>query len=125
VFGVSAYFYPQMPESIVTQWDFHGQPSSSMPKLVGIFGPPVIFAVLIIALIAIPRTASVSVNIEGFRRFYGGLLIVLSIMMLAVQYQIILWNLGIKTSPNVVVVISAAAIITWIAVWFYRARRQN
>ena len=125
VFGVSAYFYPQMPERIVTQWDFRGQPSSYMPKPVGMFGTPVIFAVLVIALIVIPRTASVSVNIEGFRRFYGGLLIVFSIVMLAVQYQIILWNLGIKTNPNVVGIISAVAIITWIAVWFYRARRHN
>jgi len=125
MFGVSAYLYPRMPETIVTQWGFHGQPSSSMPKSVGMFGTPVLFAVLVIALIVIPRTASVSVNIEGFRRFYGGLLIVFSIIMLAVQYQIILWNLGIKTNPNVVGIISAVAIITWIAVRFYRARRHN
>jgi hypothetical protein len=125
VFGVSAYFYPQMPERIVTQWGFHGQPSSYMPKPVGMFGTPVIFAVLVIALIVIPRTASVSVNIEGFRRFYGGLLIVFSIVMLAVQYQIILWNLGIKTNPNVVGIISVSAIIVWMAFRFYRARRHN
>ena len=125
VFGVSAYFYPQMPERIVTQWDFQGQPSNSMPKPVGIFITPVIFAVLVIALIVIPRTASVSVNIEGFKRFYGGLLIVFSIVMLAVQYQIILWNLGIKTNPIVSVIISLTAIIVWMFIWFYRARRQN
>ena len=125
MFGVSAYLYPRMPERITTQWDFRGQPSNSMPKPVGMFGTPVIFAVLVIALIVIPRTASVSVNIEGFRRFYGGLLIVFSIVMLAVQYQIILWNLGIKTNPIVSVIISLTAIIVWMFIWFYRARRQN
>jgi len=121
MFGVSAYFYPQMPERITTQWDFRGQPSSYMPKPVGMFITPVIFAVLVIAHIVIPRTASVSVNIEGFRRFYGGLLIVFSIVMLAVQYQIILWNLGIKTNPNVVVAITASAIVVWMLLWYYRA----
>ena len=125
VFGVSAYFYPQIPERIATQWDFHGQPSSYMPKPVGMFIIPVIFAVLVIALIVIPRTASVSVNIEGFKRFYGGLLIVFSIVMPAVQYQIISWNLGIKTNPIVTVIISATAIIVWMFIWFYRARRQK
>jgi membrane protein implicated in regulation of membrane protease activity len=65
------------------------------------------------------------VNIEGFRRFYGGLLIVFSIIMLAVQYQIILWNLGIKTNPNMVVVIAVSAVIVWMFVWYYRARRKK
>jgi hypothetical protein len=114
IFGVSAYFYPRMPETIVTQWGFHGQPSSSMPKSIGIFMPPVIFAVLVIALIVIPRTASVSVNIKGLMRFYGGMLIMISIVMLLVQYQIILWNLGIKVNPNITVVIQFSAIIAWI-----------
>ncbi|MGA2171775.1 MAG: DUF1648 domain-containing protein [Sedimentisphaerales bacterium] len=125
VFGVSVYFYPRMPERIATQWDLRGQPSSYMPKPLGMFITPVIFAVLVIAHIVIPRTASVSVNIEGFRRFYGGLLIVFSIIMLAVQYQIILWNLGIKTNPNMVVVIAVSAVIVWMFVWYYRARRKK
>jgi hypothetical protein len=125
IFGVSVYFYPRMPETIVTQWGFHGQPSSSMPKSIGIFIPPVIFAVLVIALIVIPRTASVSVNIKGLMRFYGGMLIMISIVMLLVQYQIILWNLGIKVNPNITVVIQFSAIIAWIVLWFYRAHRQN
>jgi hypothetical protein len=125
IFGVSAYFYPRMPETIVTQWGFHGQPSNSMPKSIGIFITPVIFAVLVIALIVIPRTASVSVNIKGLMRFYGGMLIMISIVMLLVQYQIILWNLGIKVNPNITVVIQFSAIIAWIFIRFYRAHRHN
>lgn len=125
IFGVSAYFYPRMPETIVTQFDIHGQPSSSMPKSIGIFMPPVIFAVLAIALIVIPRTASVSVNIKGFRKFYGSMLIMISIVMLLVQNQIILWNLGIKVNPNITVAIQFSVIIAWMFIWFYRARRRK
>jgi uncharacterized membrane protein len=124
-FGISIYFYPQLPERIAVQWDIHGHTSSAEPKSIHMFLGPAILSVLVIALIVIPRTASVSVNIEGFKKFYGGLVILVSIITLMLQYYIILWNLGIKANPNVVVVITVSAIIVWIAVWFYRARRHN
>jgi uncharacterized membrane protein len=87
------------------------------------FGIPVILSVFVITLIVIPRTASVSMNIEGFKRFYGGLVILMSVIMSMAQCQVILWNLGIKVNPNVVVIIPTAAVIAWIAVWYYRAHR--
>jgi uncharacterized membrane protein len=123
--GISIYFYHQLPDRIAVQWDIHGHTSSAEPKSIQIFLGPAILSVLVIALIVIPRTASVSVNIEGFKRLYGGFAVLASILMLIVQYYIILWNLGIKVNPNLTVIPATSAIIVWMSVWFYRARRKK
>jgi hypothetical protein len=123
IFGASAYSYPQMPEKMATHWNLQGQVNGYMSKPIGMFGIPVILSVFVITLIVIPRTASVSVNIEGFKRFYGGLVILMSVIMSMAQCQVILWNLGIKVNPNVVVAITASAIVVWMLFWYYRSHR--
>jgi uncharacterized membrane protein len=121
---VSAYFYPQMPEQMATHWDLYGQVNGYMPKLPAIILFPVILAAIVTFFIVVPRVASVWMNIEGFRKL-GGLFLLLSILMLLAQYQIILWNLGIKINPTIVALPMLAAIIGWIIFYFYRANRQN
>jgi uncharacterized membrane protein len=123
--GVSAYFYPQMTEKMACHWDIHGQVNGYMSKSVNMLICPAILAVLIITLILIPRITSVSVNIEGFRRFYGGFVIFFSVFLLAIQYQMILWNLGIEINPLWVVLVVIFMTIDWIIIWYFAAHRQN
>jgi hypothetical protein len=122
--GVSAYFYPQLPERIATQWDFYGHSGNYMPKTIGIFFAPVLLSVFVITFIIIPRIASVSANIEGFKRVFGGIVVVTSIIMSIVQCHIILWNLGIKSNPNWVVTLSAVFVAAFL-VWHYVIARRH
>jgi hypothetical protein len=122
--GISAYFYPRMPQIMATQWDFYGRVSSTMPKTMGLFPAPVLLATFVIALIIIPRAASVSVNLEGFKKVFGGIVITVSIITSAAQCHVILWNLGIKSSPNWVVALAAVSIAV-LLLWYYRSRRQK
>jgi uncharacterized membrane protein len=124
-FGVSAYFYQQMPESIACHWDLRGNVDGYMSKAPGLFIMPGIIAVFVSLLVIVPRVVSVSANIEGFRRFYGGFVILFSIFLLLAQYQMILWNLGIEINPLAVILVMAPAFIIWIAVWMYRAQRKR
>jgi uncharacterized membrane protein len=118
--GVSAYFYPQMPERMACHWDLKGQVNGYMPKSINLFMCPLILTVFIVVLTVVPRVASVSANIEGFRKFYGGVVIFFSVFLLAIQYQMILWNLGIQINPLVVILGMAPPFIIWIGVWLYR-----
>jgi hypothetical protein len=123
--AVSAYFYPRMPEQIATHWDGHGQVNGYMPKLPGMLMMPAILAAFIMVVIIVPRVASVWANIKGFRKLFGNLLILMSVFMSLAQYHIILWNIGIKINPMIVIIPMTVAIIGWIVFWFYRARRQS
>jgi hypothetical protein len=86
---------------------------------------PVLLSVFVITLVVIPRTASVSANIEGFKKFYGGLVILFLVITSMAQCQIILWNLGTKFNPLWVVLVTAFLFIAWMAVWYFRAHRQK
>jgi len=120
-FCVSAYFYPQMPERIACHWDLKGQVNGYMAKSPGLFLMPGILAAFVVLLIVIPRVVTVAANIEGFRKFYGGLVILLSVFMLMAQYQMILWNLGIQINPLVVILGMVIPFIIWMGAWLYRA----
>lgn len=123
--GVSAYFYPQMPEQMACHWDLHGQVNGFMPKSINMSICPLILAVFIVVLTVVPRLTSVAVNIEGFRKFFGIVVIFFSVFFLVIQYQMILWNLGIKINPGIVILPMTAVLIGWILFLLYRANRQN
>ncbi|MGD0077522.1 MAG: DUF1648 domain-containing protein [Sedimentisphaerales bacterium] len=123
--GVSAYFYPQIPERMACHWDLHGQVNGYMPKSINLLICPFILAILIAVLTTVPRVASVAANIDGFRKFYGGLVLFFSVFLLAIQYQMILWGLGIKINPLWVILAVIFISMDWIILWYFVTRRQN
>jgi uncharacterized membrane protein len=122
---ISAYFYPQMPERMACHWDLHGQVNGYMPKSINLLICPSILMIFIVVLAIVPRVASVAANIEGFRKFYGGFVIFFSVFFLAIQYQMILWGLGIKINPLWVILAVIFISMDWIIIWYFVTRRQN
>lgn len=123
--AVSVYFYPRMPEQMATHWDMYGQVNGYMPKLPALVLFPVILAAIVASFIVVPRVASLWANIEGFRKFFGGLAVLLSVFFSLVQYLTIMWNLGIKINPVIVILPMTAALIGWIFFMLYRANRKK
>jgi uncharacterized membrane protein len=123
--GIDVYFYPQMPEKMATHWNIHGQVDGYMSKTPAMFIMPGILTAIVASLIVIPRVVSVSANIEGFRKFYGGFVVLFSVFILLVEYHTILWNLGIEINPLVIVFGIVPAFIGWMAVWFYLVHRKK
>ncbi len=124
-FCTGAYFYPQMPERMACHWDFQGRVNGYVPKALGLFMMPGILAVLVLLVLVVPRIGSVAANIEAFRRFYGALAVLTGIFLLAVQYHIILWNLGIKVNPLWVVLMPLPAIAVWAIIHYRRKCRTG
>jgi len=101
-FVAGIYFYPQMPEEMASRWNAQGQVVGYMPKFWGLFLLPFILAGLGLLFVTIPRIDPLKANIEKFRKYYDGFIILFFIFMLSIYAQVILWNLGIKISPNVI-----------------------
>jgi uncharacterized membrane protein len=113
-FAVTIYFYPQMPEKMATHWNAKGQVDGYMSKDTGMFLMPFVMAGIALLLYFIPYLDPRRRNIERFRPYYEGFIVVFSIFLLAVQYQIILWNLGIKLSPNIFIPIAIGLLFFYI-----------
>jgi len=94
IFGI--YFYPQMPEKIASHWNVQGQVDGYMPKFWGLFLMPLISAGLFLLFIAIPKIDPLKTNIEKFRKYYDGFIILIIIFLFYLHLLTIFWNMGIR-----------------------------
>ena len=101
-FILSIYFYPQVPEQMATHWNSQGEVDGYMSKLWGLFFMPLMITGLVIMFLVIPRIDPGKENIAKFRKYYDGFIVLFILFMVAVHLQILLWNTGIKISPNAV-----------------------
>ncbi|HON83334.1 MAG TPA: DUF1648 domain-containing protein [Caldisericia bacterium] len=104
-FIIGIYFYPQMPDKIASHWNAQGEVDGYMPKAEGLFTMPIMFTFLGLLFIIIPRVDPKKENIEKFRKYYDGFIIIFFIFMISTYINVILWNLGIKIKPDVIILI--------------------
>jgi len=122
IIGIS--FYPQMPDKMALHWNAQGREDGYMSKFWGLFLIPFILAGLALLFVAIPRIDPLRANIEKFRKYYDGFVILFFIFMLSIYFQVILWNLGIKTSPGVIVPIAVGILLFYIGILCENAKRN-
>jgi uncharacterized membrane protein len=123
-FVVGIYFYPQMPEKMASHWNAQGEVDGYMSKFWGLFLMPLTLVGLTLLFFAIPRIDPLKVNIEKFRKYYDGFIILFSIFILAAHFQIILWNVGIKISPNVILPIGLGLLFFYSGILCENAKRN-
>lgn len=123
-FIIGIYFYPQMPEQMASHWNAQGKVDGYMSRFWGVFLMPFVFVGLALLFIAIPRIDPLKNNIEKFRKYYDGFIILFFIFMLLVYFQTILWNLGIEISPNLAFPILMGFLFFYIGVLLENAKRN-
>jgi len=123
-FIISIYFYPQMPEKMASHWNIQGEVDNYMPKFWGLFLIPFILIGLSLLFVAIPKIDPLKTNIEKFRKYYDGFIILFSIFVLSIHLQVILWNLGIKISPSIFVPIGMGILFFYIGILCENAKRN-
>jgi uncharacterized membrane protein len=123
-FLISIYYYPQMPEKMASHWNAAGQVDGYMSRFWGVFLMPFVLGGLWLLFLAVPRIDPLKANIEKFRKYYDRFIILLLSFMLAVHYWVIIWNLGIKISPNVVLPVGLGLLFFYIGVLCEKAERN-
>jgi uncharacterized membrane protein len=123
-FIISIYFYPHVPEPMATHWNFRGEVDGYMSKLWGVFFMPVMTTGLAVLFMAIPRIDPKKENIAKFRKYYDGFVIILIFFMLVVHLQTLLWNTGIRISPNTVLPVGTGLLFYYIGVLVENAERN-
>lgn len=123
-FIISIYFYPHVPETMATHWNFRGEVDGYMSKLWGVFFMPLLITGLAVLFLAIPRIDPKKENIAKFRKYYDGFVILLIFFMLIVYLQILLWNTGIRISPNAVLPAGVGLLFYYIGVLMENAERN-
>ncbi len=123
-FIFSIILYPSMPEKIASHWNAQGQVDGYMSKFWGLFLMPIIFIGIGLLFLAIPRIDPLKANIEKFINYYDWFIILFFFFMLSVHSQIILWNLGIEISPNILFPIGLGLLFFYVGILCEKAKRN-
>lgn len=106
-FAIGVYYYPQMPEQMASHWNAEGQVDDYLSKFWGLFLIPITLVGLALLFMAVPRVDPLRENIEKFRKYYDGFVILFMIFMICVYLATILWSIEIRISINVFLPIAA------------------
>ena len=115
-FILSIYFYSQVPEQMATHWNSKGEVNGYMSKLWGLFFTPAVITGIAVMFLLIPGIDPKKENIEKFKKYYDGFVILFISFMVAVHLQILLWNIGIRISPNTVLPAGTGLLFYYIGV---------
>ncbi|HTY39842.1 MAG TPA: SdpI family protein [Candidatus Paceibacterota bacterium] len=91
---MSAWLYPQLPETVVSHWGANGAPNGMMPKFWGLFFLPLLTAGIVLLVFCLPYLDPLRKNIESFRSIYNTFVVGLALFLLYVHSLTLLWNTG-------------------------------
>jgi len=115
-FAIGVYYYPQMPEQMASHWNAKGQVDDYLSKFWGLFLIPITLVGLALLFMAVPRVDPLRENIEKFRKYYDGFVILFMIFMICVYLATILWSIEIRISINVFLPIAAGIMFIGIGI---------
>ncbi len=95
-FAIGIYYYPQMPDRIASHWNAQGQVDGHMSKFPGLFLMPIISAGLLLLFILIPRIDPLKSNIELFRKYFDGFVVLIIVFLFYLNLLTIFWNSGYR-----------------------------
>jgi len=93
-FLIGIYFYYQFPDKIVSHWDSQGQPNGYMSKFLGLFLMPLISVALFLLFMLLPKIDPFKKNIQKFRNYFDGFIIIIFVFLFYLYLLTIFWNLG-------------------------------
>jgi uncharacterized membrane protein len=105
-FAIGIYFFPQMPEKIASHWNAQGQVDGYMSKFWGLFLMPVISVGMLLLFMIIPGIDPLKSNIQQFRKYYDGFVILVIAFLFYIYLLTIFWNIGFRF--NIITLLSPA-----------------
>jgi uncharacterized membrane protein len=123
-FITSIAVYPSMPDQMASHWNARGEVDGYIGRFWGLFLLPLIFVGLALLFLAIPRIDPLQANIEQFRRYYDGFVILLFIFLLSIYTHTILWNISIEISPNITFPIGVGILLYYSGILLEHAKRN-
>lgn len=95
-FAVAFYFYPLVPEKMASHWNAQGNVDGYTSRWWGLFLMPIISLVMFLFFILIPKIDPLKENIEKFRKYFDGFIILIIIFLFYIYILSISWNLGLR-----------------------------
>ena len=121
---ISFYFAPKLPETIPSHWNYKGEVDGYMAKFLALFLMPVFLLVLFLLFLILPKIDPLKANVEKFRRYFDGFIIILFLFFIAIHLQIFLWARGTKIPPNIIFPIGFGILFYYVGIMLNHSQRN-
>jgi uncharacterized membrane protein len=124
LFAVSAVFYPQLPDKLASHWNAAGQADGYSSKFWGLFLLPIISVAVTLLLVLIPRLDPLKANVEKFKGYYYGFIIVFLLFFFYLHVLTIIFNLGYVLNMTFFLIPAFAAMFYFMGMMVSKAKRN-
>ena len=124
LFAVSAFFYPQLPDKLASHWNAAGQADGYSSKFWGLFLLPIISVAFTVLLVIIPRLDPLKANVEKFKGYYYGFIIVFLLFFLYLHVLTIVFNLGYTLNMTLFLIPAFAVMFYFMGMMISKAKRN-
>ncbi len=122
--AVAIYFNPRLPQRIPSHWNAAGKVDDYASKFIGLFLSPIILLVFLVLFIVLPKIDPYKANVEKFRKYFDGFIILLFLFVIFLQIFIILWSLGTKLKPYIVFPVGLGILFFYVGIMLEKAKRN-
>lgn len=123
-FLIGICLYTQMPEKMASHWNVAGEVDGYMPKFFGLFLMPIFSVGLFLLFIFVPKIDPLKQNIEKFRKYYDGFIILIIGFFFYVYILTIFWNLGFRFNMAQLMMPALGALFYYCGVLMENAKRN-
>jgi uncharacterized membrane protein len=123
-FVIGLVFYPRMPETMASHWNARGEADGYMAKFWVLFLMPFISLALAIMMYFIPKIDPLKTNIEKFKGYFYGFVIVMLLFFFYVHTLVILWNLDFRFDFTQLLMPAMAVLMYFVGILTAKAKRN-
>ena len=123
-FGIAFYFYPLLPEKMVSHWGTAGEPNGYTSKGFALFFMPILLLICTGLFMLIPKIDPLKKNVESFRQYFDGFIIVFELFFLYVYGLTIAFNFGYQFNMTALIMPAFAILFYYIGVMISKAKRN-
>ncbi len=123
-FFFAVFFYSSVPDRMASHWNFKGQVDGYMSRFWGLFLMPMIILAVSLLFLLIPKIDPLKANIQKFRKYFDGFIIIVLSFLFYLFLLTISWNLSFQFNINRILPPALAVLLFYSGILIENAKRN-
>ena len=123
-FLVGLYFYPQLPDQMASHWNTKGEVDGHMTKFWGTFLMPLMMIFMLFLFLFIPKIDPLKKNIERFRKYFDGFILVFLLFFLYIYLLTLFYNIGYRFNMGQLMLPAMGFLLYYCGILIKNAKRN-
>ena len=109
---------------MASHWNIDGEVDSYVPKFWGVFLMPIISVGLLFLFMLIPKIDPLKENIEKFRKYFDGFIILIILYLFYIYILTILWNIGARFNMGQLIIPATGILFYYAGILIENSKRN-